>query len=284
MGKADLHLHTTASDGASTPADLVRLAGERHLNTISITDHDTIKGYLDAAGIANEVGVKLLPGVEVTTLHEKNEIHLLAYCFDEDHSELNNTLAGQRQARVNRMQQILDQLKKRSGFEFSLDEVISEAKSRNVGRPHLAQLMVKKKIVASFTEAFIRYLGRSVLDEIVPEFVQLEEMIRIVKRAGGAAILAHPGRLYDNKEIEAYIELGLDGLECIHPAHNFERQKELTKLAENRQLLITGGSDYHGTGKEYDPYFGILTLSEKHVNRLERLSQNRKRLKSEMKQ
>lgn len=279
MGKVDLHIHTTASDGSCKPEEIVEFAKSKSLSVISITDHDTILGYLAAIPAAEHNSITLIPGTEITAVCEGKEIHVLAYNFDSDDLEFRKFLNKQQQARVNRMEQILCVLRNDNGIHITLDEVKAQAKSNNVGRPHVAKILVKRRVVASVAEAFIRYLGSQLLEKLDVGYTRLAEVTQVVAEAGGASVLAHPGSLYNNKEVEKYLDAGLDGIECIHPAHGFDYQKNYTDLAEKRNLLITGGSDFHGTGREYDPYFGIVTVSEKKASNLIRMTENRKKLK-----
>ncbi len=282
MGKADLHIHTTASDGTCAPGEIVELARSKSLNTIAITDHDSIDGYLEARKSAEEHSVRLIPGVEITAHYAGKEIHVLGYNFDPYKNEFIQFLKKQRMARLNRMEQILDHLRSKQGIDITIDEVKAQAKSTNVGRPHVAQIMIKKKVVASIAEAFIRYLGLPLIEKIKISYAGLEEVIEKISEAGGASSLAHPGPLYTMDEVEEYLDYGLDGIECMHPGHSFEEQKKFISLAQARDLLITGGSDFHGNGREYDPYFGIVTLSEKYVAGIDRMTRQRKKLQMDM--
>ncbi len=282
MGKADLHIHTTASDGTCAPGEIVELARSKSLNTIAITDHDSIDGYLEARKSAEEHSVRLIPGVEITAHYAGKEIHVLGYNFDPYKNEFIQFLKKQRMARLNRMEQILDHLRSKQGIDITIDEVKAQAKSTNVGRPHVAQIMIKKKVVASIAEAFIRYLGLPLIEKIKISYAGLEEVIEKISEAGGASSLAHPGPLYTMDEVEEYLDYGLDGIECMHPGHSFEEQKKFISLAQARDLLITGGSDFHGKGREYDPYFGIVTLSEKYVAGIDRMTRQRKKLQMDM--
>lgn len=277
MGKADLHTHTTYSDGACNPAHLVKLAAEKSLSVLSITDHDSIEGYLSAKSAAEEYGIELLPGVEITTVYKQKEIHILAYCFDPGKNELHTALKMQRKARLKRMFRILNIISKK-GIDISIEEVIAEAGNMNVGRPHLAAVMIKKRYVHSLQEAFIRYLASDVLGDIHPEYISVQECIELIKNSCGFSSLAHPSVLGSNELVSELIGLGLDGIECIHPSHNFDDQKTFIALAKANNLLITGGSDFHGNGKAYDPYFGIVTLSLDHVQSLKRLARRRKEI------
>lgn len=281
MGKADLHIHTTASDGSCDPVEIIQLASSKFLNTISITDHDTIDGYLAAVDEARKFAIRLIPGVEITAYHNRKEIHILAYDFNPKDITFRNFLTSQRKARLERMERILHYLRSSQGIDLSLDEVKAQARSTNVGRPHLAQILVRKKYVASIAEAFIRYLGSPMLENIEIEYADIEHVIDVVDQATGATVLAHPGAVYNMVETEEYLNFGLDGIECIHPSHSYGEQKQFIELAEKNNLLITGGSDFHGTGREYDPFFGIVTISEQKLDRLQAMTGNRKKLQME---
>lgn len=276
MGKADLHIHTNASDGDCTPQEILEKAIEKGLKTISITDHDTIKGYKKARSLELSNQLELLPGVEMSVKWADKEVHLLAYCFDPDNEDVNILLLQQSGARRRRMAKIVKTLQKQ-GIDIDLDEVKAEAGFSNIGRPHAASVLINKGVVSSFNEAFIRYLSSEKLDHISAEYCTITEAVRVMKKAGGVLSLAHPGPLYSSDEIEQMIDLGVDGLECIHPSHPYPVQKKFTKLAEKRNLMITGGSDFHRPSKSgYEPYFGIVTLGDQYVESLKRTSNQRK--------
>jgi len=275
LGKADLHTHTTASDGACTPVELIELAVSKKLEAISITDHDTLKGYDLAVEPAAEKGIRLIPGVEITSKIDSKEVHILAYGFDPVNESIRNLMHRQRKARNHRMEQIVDQLKKQ-GVDITIDEVKAEARAGNLGRPHLAKVMVNKKIVASVGEAFIRYISSEKLTDLEIDYASFEEIVQDVRAAGGATVLAHPGVYSSDTLIANLIEAGLDGIECIHPSHNYDAQKKYTAIAEKKGLLVTGGSDFHGNREDYDAYFGIVTLSMQRLANLERVTSRRK--------
>ncbi|WP_340104791.1 PHP domain-containing protein [Rhodohalobacter sp. 8-1] len=276
MGKADLHIHTNASDGDCTPREILEKAIEKGLKTISITDHDTIKGYKKARALDLSNQLELLPGVEMSVKWGDKEVHLLAYCFDPDNEDVNILLLQQSSARRRRMAKIVKALQKQ-GIDIDMDEVKAEAGFSNIGRPHAASVLINKGVVSSFNEAFIRYLSSEKLDHINAEYCTISEAVQVMKKAGGVLSLAHPGPLYSSGEIEQMIDLGVDGLECIHPSHPYPVQKKFTKLAEKRNLTITGGSDFHRPSKSgYEPYFGIVTLGEQYVESLKRTSTQRK--------
>lgn len=277
MGKADLHIHTTASDGNSTPAEIVKLAAEQKLEIISITDHDSIAGLAEAIDAARELDIEVIPGTEITATYEEREAHLLAYGFDTEDTDFRKLMKGHRQARVDRGKWILEKLS-REGFDLHIDEVRAEANGSNIGRPHIAAVMVSKGYVASFKEAFIRYLSNRQLGVIPSDYFSHHEVIETVKAAGGATVIAHPGQMYSEKELEGLVEAGVDGIEVIHPSHNYELQKKMEAFAERHNLLSTGGSDFHGQSQDYQKYFGVVTISTEKVNRMKRMINQRKNM------
>lgn len=278
MAKADLHIHTTASDGHSTPQQIINNAEKHNLEIISITDHDTIRGYRKAVEAAEDTDITLLPGVEITSDFNGRECHLLAYCFDPDHSVITQLLAQHYRSRLERGKWIVNELRNK-GLDIDINEVKAEANGSNIGRPHIASVLIDKGYVASFKEAFIRYLSDQSLGSIYNEYYSHHKVIDSVKEAGGAVVVAHPGNLYSDDELEELVEAGVDGIEFIHPSHDYERQKQIEEFAENHNLLKTGGSDFHGGDKEYQKFFGVVTINIKYVHRLIRLTDQRKALK-----
>lgn len=278
MGKADLHIHTTASDGALSVTELLKKVVEKGLQTISITDHDTIDGFLEAEKMVSDLGIDLIPGVELTVLWKSHEVHILAYDFDEQNEAFLSMIANQKIARRMRMKKIVKVLK-REGVDIEYDEIRAISGNGNVGRPHAAAVLIKKGYVSSVPEAFIRYLSTEKVKTVETEYIAIENVIEVVKKAGGVLSIAHPGRLFNMDEVKELLSFELDGIECIHPSHNFTLQRQFTDLAKSKDLLITGGSDFHGKSKsDYDPYFGVVTLSQNHVESLRRSAAARKRV------
>ena len=276
MGKADLHIHTTASDGNSTPSEIVEMAVDLKLEVISITDHDSIAGFKEAQAAASDKDIEVLAGSEITASFDDKECHLLAYGFDPGNSEFLKLLLEHKKARINRGKWILDQLS-RQGLDLDIDEVKAEANGSNIGRPHIAAVLIDKGYVASFKEAFIRYLSDQQLGVIPNDYLSCREVIDIVKQAGGATIVAHPGRIYTEEELDQLVEAGVDGIEVIHPGHNYKLQKKMEVYAEKNNLLATGGSDFHGVSQEYQKYFGVVTISTEKVHRMKRMIKQRRK-------
>lgn len=277
MGRADLHIHTVASDGRMEPEDVVAYALKHKLDAISITDHDTIKGYKKAREAAREKDIELIPGVEITARFNERECHLLAYCFDPDHDAIKHLMKDHYVARLERAKWIIRRLSKK-GLELDIHEVKAEADGGNVGRPHIAAVLVNKGYVSSFKGAFIRYLSDQQLGSIESSYYSHHEVIASVKAAGGAVVIAHPGNLYDQKELEMLVAAGVDGIEVIHPSHNYETQKRMEDFAEEHNLLISGGSDFHGGKREYQKFFGVVTINIRKVRQLIRLTDQRKKM------
>lgn len=278
MGKADLHIHTNASDGDLSPEELINKVSQKNLEVIAITDHDTINGYLEAKKFAAAKEIELIPGVEISTVWNEREIHVLAYCFDEENSDFLSLIANQKQARRKRMKAIVEVLKG-EGIDIDYDEVRAESHPGNIGRPHAASVLINKGYVASVSEAFIRYLSAEKIKQIKTEYAVLEKVLSTVHDAGGVLSIAHPGPLYTKDEMKDLLKHPFDGIECIHPGHSYKVQKMFLDLAKSNNLLITGGSDFHGSGKsEYDPYLGVVTIGLQFVEALKRSAKSRKNM------
>lgn len=277
LPKADLHIHTTCSDGRLLPEEAVEIAHQRKLAALSITDHDTFEAYFLAKDKAEELGIELIPGVEITSSFKEKEAHILAYYFDVNTTYFADFLKSQRIARRTRIKGIIQTLNEK-GLEVNYDEVRAEANGANIGRPHLAKVLVGKGYARNHNDAFIRYLSTERLGEIENSYPDFKEVIEIVRNIGGAAILAHPGKLYNALEIEEFIKAGIDGLECIHPSHNFDLQKKYSKLVDENSLLLTGGSDYHGGIEMAARHLGVVSVATKHIEKMKRMTDQRKQI------
>lgn len=249
MLKADLHIHTTASDGRLSPAQVVHAAAQTDLDVIAITDHDTIDGYLEALDAARQTSLQVLRGVEISTVFAGRECHLLAYGF-EDNDAMNRLLRRQKSRRSERARAILASLA-RLGFELDFEEVRAEAGRAPIGRPHIARILVKKGYVATIREAFLRYLGKREIAMQVPAYPETTEVVQLVHNAGGVAVLAHPAGRYNFIEIKHLKDNGLDGIECYHPSHNSAHRQRYMEYCSDHELLATGGSDFHGNVHDY---------------------------------
>ena len=264
--RIDLHAHSAVSDGTDSPAELVGQAALAGLDVVALTDHDTFDGLDEALAAADRAGVRVLPGVELSTQLRWRSVHLLGYGCRTDDPELLAELALIRQGRDGRIPAMLRAL---AGLGMPVDpEVLARVSgsATSIGRPHLADALVAHGYVADRTEAFDRYL-----DDNGPAFVHryaadLADGIRLIHRAGGVAVLAHPwGRA--SREVLPEAELAalaaehrLDGIEVDHNDHDPRTRAELRKVADRLGLLVTGSSDYHGTGKR-DHGLGVNTTA-----------------------
>jgi len=252
----DLHVHTTASDGTLTPEQVISHARRLKLKAIAITDHDTVAGSKEAlrSGIPTSLG--FLTGVEISSSPPpfypgSGSFHLLGYSISLDDPDLNRTLEKLQQARKNRNPAIINCLNK-LGVSITLEEVRQEAGEGQLGRPHIAQLMVKKKVVASIDEAFDRFLGTGKPAYVNKQRVECFKAIEIILGAGGVPVLAHPG-LLDYKTENQIDELigklknaGIQGVEVYYSGHTPDQTRLYAELAQRYDLLMTGGSDFHG--------------------------------------
>lgn len=252
--KADLHTHTNYSDGIWSPAELIRKAKEQSVDILSITDHDNIRGVKEAAEIGRDLGIEIIPGVEISSEIGNREIHILGYFFDPDNIELERYLNFFREERIKRAGRIINKLRN-IGFDINLDEVLDKAKNSSVGRPHIAQVMLEKGFIKSFFEAFNKYIGNGSPAFEKKVHLSPQSAFRIITDAGGLSFLAHPGNISENllKEI---IDLGVDGIEVVHPSHSKLQEKFYKGIVNSYFLLECGGSDYHGGRREDDSNFG----------------------------
>ena len=252
----DLHIHTTASDGTFSPAEVISHAQKLKLKAIAITDHDTVAGSNEAleSGIPSSLG--FVTGVEISAAPPSfyphpGSFHLLGYSIRLDNRELNQTLEKLQQARKNRNPEIINRLNE-LGISLTLEEVRQEAGDAQLGRPHIAQSMVKKGIVASIDEAFDRFLGSDRPAYVDKYRVGCSKAIDIILNSGGIPVLAHPGLLeYENdRQLDDLIgglkKMGLKGVEVYYSEHTPQQIHLLAGLAGRHDLLMTGGTDFHG--------------------------------------
>jgi 3',5'-nucleoside bisphosphate phosphatase len=258
----DLHLHTTASDGRSTPPQLVAEAISAGLSTIAVTDHDTTAGIAEVEEAAAAHRLTVVPGIEITSLVGGRDVHILAYFVDASNDELAAFLARQREERRHRFVQMLDAIE-RLGLAIDQESLRAQARAaagRSLGRPILANALVLAGHVRSTDEAFDRWLG-----EGRPAFAPRQgalpsTVIDLVRRAGGLTSLAHPGKLKDEGLVAHVIDSGAAAIEVHHPDHDDIDTKRYRQLARSSRLLVTGGSDYHGVGSGRAAGLGRVTL------------------------
>jgi predicted metal-dependent phosphoesterase TrpH len=252
--KVDLHTHTTFSDGFCTPAQLINKAKRSGIEVIGITDHDNINGLKEAFETGKELGIEVIPGVEISTEIKDREIHILGYFFDPDNIELEHYLSFFRDERVKRAARIINKLSG-LGLNIHLDEVLEKAKNSSVGRPHIAQVMLEKGYVSSFYEAFNKYIGNGAPAYEKKVHLSPQSAFRIINEAGGLSFIAHPANMPENI-LKELIESGIDGIEVVHPSHSNSQQNFYRGIVNSYFLLECGGSDYHGGKRDDDNNLG----------------------------
>jgi 3',5'-nucleoside bisphosphate phosphatase len=252
--RIDLHVHSTASDGTSSPAEVMRHAAEAGLDVVALTDHDSAAGWAEGAAAARREGIVMVPGVELSTKLRGAGVHVLGYLADLTYpplaGELEQILAG----RDGRLATMIAQLR-RAGVDISETEVREQAyPSPAIGRPHIADVLVAKGVVADRSEAFRSWLSYGMPGYVVRYATPTAAMIELVTRSGGAAVIAHPWgrgsrRVLDPKAIGALMDAGLAGVEVDHQDHSPADRMRLRELAAGLGLIRTGSSDFHGSGK-----------------------------------
>jgi len=275
--KADLHVHTTASDGRLHPTEMVLLAAQQGITALAITDHDTMDGYVLARPEAEKIGMMLIPAVEITTDFRGRECHLLAYDVDAADTEFQAFLANQRTIRKSRATAMVAKLNQ-MGFDLEMDEVRAESGRATISRNHIAAAMQRKNIVATKREAFDRYLHSKGPAYVQNEYPCVLDVISMVKELGGVSVLAHPGKSYIYEELKVLKDHGLDGLEYIHPSHTWVLQKKFKDYAVNYSMLLTGGSDFHGSRPHEVDYLGTVCVDYHRVESLLERASGRKKL------
>lgn len=263
---ADLHLHTHFSDGTYSPEELVSQAHRHGFAAVALTDHDTVEGCSPTALACKDAGLEFIPGTELTAEHEGDEIHILGYFIDIEDSELLGEIAHFQSVRQDRIREMVDRLN-RLNLPLSADTVFDLANCASPGRPHVARALVNAGICRTLDEAFERFLKKN-RPAWVPKFkMSVAEGIELIHRAGGLAVMAHPGLNRSDEVIPAIVEAGLDGLECFHSKHSVPTSDYYLRIAEHFKLLVTGGSDCHGTSKGR-PVMGTVRLPYRHVEML----------------
>jgi len=269
ISKIDLHLHSTASDGQYTPAELVRMALERGLVVISITDHESTEGLEPALKTAKGTSLEIIPGVEISTDLPKREAHLLGYYIDYHHPHLQQELRLLRRSRRERAKGMIAKLAG-LGMPLEWEEIIRLAGNGSIGRPHIAQAMVKRGYVASTDEAFVNYIGRNGPAYVERYRLTPEEATHLIKEAGGLPVLAHPANVLDL--LPRLVKEGLVGLECYYTGYSAEQMQDLAALAQKYGLIPTGGSDFHGQSVFPAAELGGVWVPLESVERLRELA------------
>lgn len=238
-------MHTNRSDGRFAPAELVRRARDAGLHALAVTDHDCVDGLEEAMAEGERLGVQVIPGIEMSVTVGLREAHLLGYFFDPTEPSLSAHLQRYRDVREERVVRIVDRLGA-LGVPVTMDDVLEVANGAILGRPHVAAAMVRAKVAAAEQDAFEFYLKEGAPGYVAKPPFPAEEALEMLHRAGGIGVLAHPGHWTSDAAVKHLSRSGLDGIETIHPSHDYALRQYYRRIARDLGLIETGGSDYHG--------------------------------------
>ena len=274
MPGIDLHLHTTASDGAFAPAALVRMAHEAGLDCIAITDHDSTAGVAAAQEAGRALGVRVIAGIEFNTMWHGQSVHVLGYFVDTEHPELQAVVARQRDGRLYRAERMVEKL---AALEMPLswEDILRDADGGAVGRPHIAKAMIAQGYVSDSNEAFAKFLGHGMPAYVEQPKLAPSEAVALLHRAGAAAGLAHPYNVEGADQVDLDVllpelkEAGLDAIETYYTDYSGEQQSAILRMAQRFDLIPTGGSDFHGGGILAQAELGAIRVPPESLGRLE---------------
>ena len=276
MSRVDLHIHSTASDGQLTPADIIREAAERGLTFIALADHDTVDGIASAQAAAQAFPrLKVIPCMEISTDTPQGEVHILGYFIDYTDPELKATLDRFRDSRLGRAQGMVAKLET-LGIHIDWQRVQEIAGDSSMGRPHIAQAMLEKGYITSIKQAFIEYLGHDRPAYVEREKITPEETVELILEAKGLPVLAHPLTFNDPEAMIVELKTaGLVGIEAYYDGYTTEETNRLVGLADRYNLVATGGSDYHGLEPNTETAIGGVYVPLESVERLIALAKQR---------
>ncbi|MFZ5816828.1 MAG: PHP domain-containing protein [Bacillota bacterium] len=271
QGRADLHNHTTASDGTLSPAEQVRWAAQQGLAAVAITDHDTIKGWDEAIAAGKALSIQVVPGCELSTEVGRSEVHILAYYFDREEPAMAALLERMRGGRRARAAEAVAKLHALGLTQVSLERVL-ELGGESVGRPHIAQVLIEQRLVRNHEEAFDRYLASGRPAYVPRPKLTPEEAIAAVKGAGGVPVLAHPGLIRSDQIVREILQQGILGIEAYHSDHGEQQRQFYARWGLDAGLIVTGGTDSHGPngGRTVTP--GAVNVALEVVTQLQQAS------------
>ena len=264
---ADLHIHSSYSDGAFTPKKIMEEASNRRLHTISITDHDTLSGSILAWKMADDYPVEVIVGIEFSCVYQGEDVHVLGYFLHDVSHALNPFLEELQQKRQERAIKMVDRF---GELGIDMDTMDLDAYGDSIGRPHFAKELLRLGVVKTFDEAFEKYLKPGCPCYIEKSKISVSECIKSIHENGGISVLAHPGLLEKEDTLLELLDYGPDGLEVYHSKHDQKDKIRLYNLSKDRHLLITGGSDFHEETKSRLTGIGSEKIPVRYVEALKR--------------
>ncbi|MFB6265071.1 MAG: PHP domain-containing protein [Bradymonadaceae bacterium] len=258
--RAEIHTHSTASDGEFEPAEVARMCAEAGVEVWALTDHDNCQGIADAKRAADELGLDFIPGIELSAYEDKS-VHVLGYGVDPESEAMTSLGDRMIEAREERMGEIAAKLRD-LGVEVHIDQVRDRAGEQGaLARPHMARTLRDLGHVETVQEAFDRYIEDGGPAYVPVTWPSIPEAIRLIRKAGGVPVLAHPGRYDLDDRIPEWVEAGIEGIEIAHPSHDQTDERHYRAVAEEHGLFTTRSSDFHGTNHESWEYFGDMFIS-----------------------
>lgn len=264
---SDLHMHTNCSDGLLSPEDLVESAKAAGLNYIAITDHDTVAGFrqLYEKGFFPAKGIKIIPGIEFSAHHDTQSIHILGYNIDIYNRSLEDRLNEVVEARWTRFSGMVAKLQE-LGYDLSEPDVLAVAgDSTSISRSHIAQAMVRKGFFPTVKDCFDEVLEKGRPAYVSHFRLEAEEIIDLIKQSGGIPVLAHPKLINDDVLVEQLLKGGIEGIEAYYPRHSMEDTERYLEMANKYNLLVTGGSDFHGIEGRLPEHLGEFSIDDSHA-------------------
>ncbi|MFW5790760.1 MAG: PHP domain-containing protein [Bacillota bacterium] len=266
---ADLHLHTTASDGNISAKETIDIAYQRGLDYISITDHDSVDSLEEALLYSKNTDIKVIPGIEINSDFLDTEVHVLGYFIDYKSKDLLNLLKTIKNSRIKRSEKMLKKLNEILNINLEMEDLTDLVEGEIITRAHIAALLNKKRIVKNNDEAFDKYIGSKAPAYVKRDYITPAEAVEVIKKAGGIPVLAHPGRIdYEGFSFEDLLDFNFEGIEVFYPAHSSLEEEKFLKESLKRKLLVTGGSDNHGPGKGHKNLIGKVRLPKRFLKGL----------------
>jgi len=268
--RADLHTHTCFSDGKFSPQQLIDLSKKCGLDIISITDHDNVNAVSEAISYGKQIGIQVIPGVEISADINEQEVHILGYFIDYKNIKFLEFLSSLREKRLQRNVRIVEKLND-LGSKIKYNSIIEKVGiDTSIGRPHIAMELNEEGFVNSYNEAFMKYIGDGKPAYVKKLNPPAKEVIKLISELGGLSFIAHPGKIIRDVFLTELIAHGIDGIETVHPSHSKDDINYFTGIAAENFLLTSGGSDFHGGVKNDQKNFGNYYVSNNEIVNMKR--------------
>ncbi len=274
MHKADLHVHTIMSDGNNTIEELIPMCIKRGIDTLAITDHDTVGAFKD---FKNNNKINIIKGIELSTDYKGKSVHILGYFIDENNKNLLSKLKYLREKRESRAHTIAEKLRENFNISIDFNNLKTLSSDNSIGRMHIAKELVNKGYVPNTSKAFEKYIGDDCPCFVKNEKLYVDEAVKLIKDAGGISFLAHPGLIKGTDNYDEILDMGLQGIEVFYPKHSNEQRQYFYDLAIKRGILISGGSDFHGLKTKGKNKLGSAYLTQKYLDKIIDFHKNMKK-------